>query len=187
MANHKGDSHIVFLSHKRESEPNPKQGITDLAEAICAQVKTKLRETTQTVIERTISAGLQESHGALVAVTRDDKLPKFVKDGRFFREPINFERLVETAVAGAEEDRLRLLSHAAVLEGVFGCDGIVIFNRRATLLGYNCFVPSAPTSGAVTGGARKRAYAVLKSKIGRGLFAAFIRSQDGASEFTKLP
>jgi hypothetical protein len=186
MANHKGDSHIVFLSHKRESEPSPKQGISDLAEAICGQVRIKFRERTQTVIERTISAGLQESHGALVAVTRGDLRPKFVKDGRFFLEPLNFEHLVEQAIGGGEEDRLRLLSHASVLEGVFACDGIVIFNRRATVIGYNCFVSSAGVPGTATGGARQRAYAILKNKIGHGLFAAFIRSQDGASEFTKL-
>lgn len=187
LANHKGDSHIVFLSHKRESDPNPKEGISSLAEAICCQVRAKLRETTRTVIERAISAGLQESHGALVAVARATTRPKFFKDGRFFLTPISFESLVEQAMAGGEEDRLRLLSHASVLEGMFGCDGIVIFNRRATVLGYNCFVPATVKGGAPMGGARKRAYAVLKEKVGNGLFAAFIRSHDGAAEFTKVP
>lgn len=186
MANHKGDSHIVFLSHKREWEPNPRQFVSDLATAICSQVKTKLRETTETVIERAITTGLQESHGALVAVTRGEDTPKFLTDGRFFSDSINFGHLVDKAASGDEADRLRLLSHASVLEGMFGCDGIIVFNRRATVLGYNCFIPSSTRSGPATGGARKRAYEVLKGKIGRGLYAALLRSQDGASEFTKL-
>jgi hypothetical protein len=186
LANHQGDSHIVFLSHKRESEPNPKQFVSDLANAICSQVGVKLRETTETVIERALSDGLQESHGALAAVSRGDTMPKFIKDGRFFAEPINFEQLVEKATSGAEADRLRLLSHTTVLEGMFGCDGIIVFNRRATVIGYNCFVSAAAQSGPAAGGARRRAYEVLKRKVGHGLYAAFMRSHDGTSEFTKL-
>src|SRR5437762_6647734 len=111
-----------------------------LAKAICSQVRVKLREATETVIERILTAGLQESHGTLVAVSRGDTMPKFIKDGRFFAEPVNFEQLVERAASGSEAERLRLLSYASVLEGMFGCDGIIIFNRRATVIGYNCFV-----------------------------------------------
>ena len=186
LANHKGDWHIVFVSHKRESEPNPRQFVSDLAKAICSQVRVKLREATETVIERILTAGLQESHGTLVAVSRGDTMPKFIKDGRFFAEPVNFEQLVERAASGSEAERLRLLSYASVLEGMFGCDGIIIFNRRATVIGYNCFVSPTARSGPPAGGARKRAYEVLKQRLGHGLYAAFMRSQDGASEFTKL-
>lgn len=186
LTNHNGDSHTIFISDKRETEPSPRQFVSNLASAICGKLPDVNRLSTQTVIEKALTNGLDASHGALVAVTRSVSPPKFLKDGLLLKDPLDFSELTLKARQGSEEDRMRLISYSKVLEGMFGCDGIVVFNRQATLIGYNCFVkPSAKTPPA-SGGARKRAYATLQSKLGNGLFAAFIRSQDGWSEFNQI-
>jgi hypothetical protein len=61
-------------------------------------------------------------------------------------------------------------------------DGIVLFDNHARLLGFNYFV-SSPSPQRVLGGARKRAYSVLESKLGNGLTAVLMQSQDGTSHF----
>lgn len=186
LTNHIGDSHTIFISDKRETEPSPRQFVSDLAKAICGELPADNQSSTQTVIEKALTNGLEASHGALVAVTRKERPPEFLKDGLLLEEPLNFGDLALKARQGNEEDRMRLISYSKVLEGMFGCDGIVVFNRKATLIGYNCFVKPSSKSPPVSGGARKRAYGALQTKLGKGLFAAFIRSQDGWSEFKQI-
>jgi hypothetical protein len=186
LTNHNGDSHTVFISDKRETEPSPRQFVSDLAKAICGKVDADIRPSAQTVIEKSLNNGLEASHGALVAVTRSDVPPQFLQDGLLLDEPLDFGDLARKARHGGEEDRMRLISYARVLEGMFGCDGIVVFNRRAKLIGYNCFIKPSAKNTPASGGARKRAYGTLKTRLGNGLFAAFIRSQDGWSEFKQI-
>jgi len=63
--------------------------------------------------------------------------------------------------------------------GMFGSDGIVIFDTKARLLAYRGFTKLKPAEA--NGGARRRAYYALCEKVGHGLGAAFFQSQDGAS------
>lgn len=75
---------------------------------------------------------------------------------------------------------------AEVVKGMLCCDGISLFDERARLLGYRCFVSISQSSGIV-GGARKRAFAALKRRLHRGLSSVFIQSQDGLTEFEDKP
>ncbi|WP_411847431.1 hypothetical protein AAFN60_08925 [Roseibacillus persicicus] len=186
LTNHNGDSHTIFISDKREAEPSPRQFVSDLAQAICSELKADIRPSAQTVIEKALNNGLEASHGALVAVTRKDKPPQFLQDGLLLNEPLNFGELARKALHGNEQDRMRLISFTKVLEGMFGCDGIIVFNRKATLIGYNCFIKPSAKKTPASGGARKRAYGALQTRLGKGLFATFIRSQDGWSEFKQI-
>jgi len=186
IENHNGDQHTIFLSDRKESEPSPRKFVSDLAEAICSDLKDDVRESAQTLIEKILTTGLEESHGALIAVARSVTQPKFFKDGLFLKQPLDFEVLVRNALSGGAEEKMRLLEHSQVLKGMFGCDGIVLFNRRATLLGYNCFVKPSGQTPPSSGGARKRAFAELQRKLGNGLYAVFIRSQDGWSNLQTI-
>lgn len=70
----------------------------------------------------------------------------------------------------------------SLLKGMFNSDGIVLFDNKGKLLAYNCFVKVTAKAGMV-GGARKRAFTTLSQRIGNGLSAAFIQSQDGWTEY----
>jgi hypothetical protein len=65
-------------------------------------------------------------------------------------------------------------------------DGITVLRTDGTVAGYNAFVrlPPAPREAAraVLGGARRRTFEVLSGEIGRGIVAAFFRSQDGDAQ-----
>jgi hypothetical protein len=61
-------------------------------------------------------------------------------------------------------------------------DGIILFDNKARLLGFNYFVRSK-TASKESGGARRRAFATLVKNIDNGLCGAFIQSQDGWSDF----
>lgn len=65
-------------------------------------------------------------------------------------------------------------------------DGIILFDDRAEILGYNYFVRAKPTANE-SGGARRRAFATLARYVGKGLTAAFMQSQDGWSDFKGTP
>jgi len=185
LANHKGDSHTVYLSDKKESEKSPRTFIKELTDVICFKLSPKIRLSIQTVIEKTLTDGLDSSHGALIAVTTDKNTPQFLCDGTLLEKPIDFSELVNKAVQKNIEDSLRLTAFTQILKGMFNCDGIMVFSPYGQLIGYNCFIKSALNSKDISGGARKRAFASLESKIDNGICAAYIRSHDGWSKITK--
>jgi len=75
-----------------------------------------------------------------------------------------------------------LVNKGALLKGMFNSDGIILFDRKGQLLGYNYFV-NLPAEKGLVGGARKRAFSSLKKKVGSGLVAVFMQSQDGWTDF----
>jgi len=75
-----------------------------------------------------------------------------------------------------------LISNGCLLKGMLNTDGITLFDNKSRLLGYNCFV-KVNRNDNVIGGARKRAFTALAAKLGRGLCAVFMQSQDGWSDY----
>jgi hypothetical protein len=110
------------------------------------------------------------------------KPPRFLSnDGVMLEKPIDFASLVSD-LKKERIDSSHLESKGHLLQGMLNSDGIILFDNKGRLLGYNCFV-KVNNKDNVIGGARKRAFASIKSKINRGLSAAFIQSQDGWTDF----
>ena len=185
LSNHKGDRHTIFLSDKKESEASPRSYIHELTKSICNKTDSKHKAAIQTLLEKSITEGLHASHGALIAVTSSNKFPACLKDGLILDHPLDFAELVAHAKENSLESCLKLNAFTKILRSMFNCDGIIVFTQDAKLVGYNCFIKPPSNALATTGGARKRAYGALKSKIGNGIVASFIRSQDGWSTLEK--
>jgi hypothetical protein len=185
LANHKGDRHTIYLSDKKESETSPRVYINELSQIICSKISDKERPPLQTLLEKTLTDGLDSSHGALIAVITDKTPPKFLNDGIILQEPIDLAHLVNQAREHSTEDCLKLSAFTKILKGMFNCDGIIVFSPYAKIIGYNSFVKSSSKAAPVAGGARKRAFAALESKINHGICAAYIRSHDGWSKLNK--
>ena len=69
-------------------------------------------------------------------------------------------------------------------------DGVTVFATDGTVRAYGCFLREPGTgvpSAQVVGGARRRAYGVLRSHVGSELVAALYRSQDGAADCVVAP
>jgi hypothetical protein len=188
VTNHCGEQLNIFLSHRKQDSPHPKKYLNDLVRTICETVDEGLKETSETFMHKILSESLAESHGCLIAVCRTPKLPKFLSDGVPFSPPIDFaDEIKNCRDKGGALSTSILKSHALLLKGTLSCDGIVVFTRDAKLLAYRCFLSLSPQeANTEQGGARSRAFNSLCVKINRGVFAAFIQSQDGYTDFRRV-
>lgn len=184
IRNSSGHRHNVFLSNKRETDPAPNRYLAALSGAICMDVDPGIRETVTTYVTRSVHEALRDSHGSLVAVTRGRSVPAFLKDGVPVSPPIRLADQVKACLDGTRNDaELRAIS--TLISGMFCSDGIVLFSSRGLVLAYNCFVKQSKKAAASTsvGGARRRAFETLCARLGRGISAAYIQSQDGWTDF----
>lgn len=182
VRSNKGEYHYIFLDHRKEDAKPPLYFIDNLVNAITSNVDPELKEPTISFLKRILFNSLRESHGCLIAVTGMKKPPKFlIEDGIVLEEPINFPELI-SKLKKNEIDASHIESKASLLKGMLNSDGILLFNNTAKLLGYNFFV-KPKKSDNVIGGARKRAFAFLSSKVNNGLSSVFMQSQDGWSDF----
>lgn len=177
-----GTYHHVFLDHRKDDTPPPLQYLDHLVQAITTKCPIDGQEALSSFLKKLLFTALRESHGCIIAVTNMSRPPAFLAaDGVILEEPIDFYGLVKELRKG-EIDSTVLSNKGALLKGMLNSDGIIIFDDRGRLIGYNCFVKVKHEPGVV-GGARRRAFAALKTKLGRGLTAAFMQSQDGWTEF----
>lgn len=177
----KSNFHYIFLNHNKEGTPPPQQYIENLVEKITEEVDINFKESTNTYLHRLFLNSLGQSHGCIIAVTNMKKVPKFLsEDGIILVNPINFGNLVDKLIR-KEIKSSYLNSNGSLLKGMLNSDGIILFNNKGCLLGYNFFVKFNATN--LVGGARKRAYDTIKSKIGKGICAVFMQSQDGLTDF----
>lgn len=183
VRSNRGRLHRIFLDHRADDAPPPLRYIDDLVALIVSDVPASSRDGVSSLLKNVIAKSLRESHGALVAVTSMKRAPKFLAaDGSILNEPIDFHGMIDLLKAKKMEYSV-VESRRALVEGMFQSDGIILFDTRAKLLGFNCFIQSS--SKNLVGGARRRAFSALKDKIGSGLSGAFIQSQDGWTDFSK--
>jgi len=177
-----GSLHYIFLNHRKEDSPPPLQFLDELVSAIVQNVKEIDKEPVMSFLKRLLFDGLRKSHGCIIAVTNMNKAPKFLADdGVILNTPIDFANLVKKL----KNDEILpscLDSQGCLLRGMLNTDGIILFDNRSRLLGYNCFVKVNRNENLI-GGARKRAYSALTAKLGKGLCAVFMQSQDGWSDY----
>lgn len=135
---------------------------------------------------RLLSRALLRSHGALLAVVArgGNEIPSALRDSIILSPPLDLaERLrahIDEGKSAASVSRLQVASELVC--GLVGSDGVTLFDTDGRVLAYRCFVAGGSTGGAVTGGARTRAYKALVDMCGSELDAALFRSQDGRTE-----
>lgn len=185
IRNYRGDYHYVFFSNRKDSTPSPLQHVDALVTEICQKVPSEIKESVMTFLGKSLREALLESHGTLIAVLQK-KVPKYLSDGVHLPKPIDFSKLVEHALRDKEQ-LSALAFEVYLLKGMFNSDGIILFSRDAKLLAYNCFIslPAQKTQSHI-GGARMRAFEALSIKLGRGISAIYIQSQDGLSDFREV-
>ncbi len=194
LQNHLGSKQNILLNDKPESEPLPNAYTNELINIICSDIKAESHEPTKTFLGKTLNKALTSCHGTIIAVTSMNKPPSFLKDGVHLKTPLDFPKSVtekqniekQTSTFDFSADH-RLTANAALVQGMISSDGITLFSTSGKLLAYNCFIQSTQNKSGkpIVGGARTRAYEALKGKIGKGISAVFIQSQDGWTKFSK--
>ena len=80
----------------------------------------------------------------------------------------------------------QLVAWNQLLRRMANMDGITVLDSCGAIIGYNCFVKDSTAgsheSGTITGGARRRAFDVLRSQIGKQISGVIYKSQDGVVE-----
>lgn len=185
IRNSRGAGHYVFFNHGKEDGPSPLLHVDNFILSATRRVSARDMDTVQSYLKKIVTESLSAGHGVIWAVTSMKAPPKFLeKDGIFFGDPIDFQGMVKKLKAG--DLSLDFLERKAELvRGMLCCDGISLFDDHARFLGYRCFVSMPRSIGVVgvVGGARRRAFAALKNRLGKGLSSVFMKSQDGLTEF----
>ncbi|MBK9444040.1 MAG: hypothetical protein IPN53_23225 [Comamonadaceae bacterium] len=190
LCNHKGDIYSMLLSDKPATSPLPQAYTSNLVKLVCKDLNYPFKESTETYLEKTIRAALNSCHGAIIAVAKTKKIPRFLSDGVVLKVPLDIVSSVSKLLAKDADNTAEhaLNANAALIKGMISSDGITVFNTLGFLIAYNCFIasPSKVSGKVVIGGARTRAYEALKAKVGKGLEGVFIQSQDGWTKFTGI-
>jgi hypothetical protein len=113
----------------------------------------------------------------------------YCDDGTFLPNPINIcEQIGDFLAEQSMESGAKLQATATLIRGMLRSDGITLFSDNGCIVGFRIFIGKADATGSRTGqtkiigGARRRAYDTMKTKLGQGLVATFFRSQDGHME-----
>lgn len=180
-----GSLHHVYFNHRKQESPPPLQIIDKLAKRITKDTDRTNGEAIQTFLFQSLKSALAKSHGSLIAVVNAKSLPVFLSDDAVvLPDPIDFFSLISQIQRdrGAVSTQGILNASVELLEGMIHSDGVTIFDEKARILAYRCFV-STSNKANVVGGARMRAFNAIKGQFGNGISAAFMKSQDGWMEF----
>ncbi len=188
LSNQNGENHHLMLSEKAGPKAaEPTDSFKRIVSAVCKKVSLNHQDSVSTCLERILRLGLIDSHGALIAVTTSDKVPRFLQDGITLSPAIDLSACVKSRLAKTDPDDFRIEGVTSLVRGMLTSDGITVFSPTAKLLSYNCFIHASQSKERqIVGGARSRAFSALKDKLGRGLSAVFSQSQDGWMKFEEL-
>jgi len=140
-------------------------------------------------IDRILSSAIKDCHGTLIAVIpkRIKGIPKELADMVVLDPPFSlyerFTRHIDDGKTAASVSRLQVASE--LVSGIISSDGVTVFSSDGYILGYRAFVYSDSGGKPANGGARSRAFVIIKSMVGDELNAAFFRSQDGRTELAR--
>lgn len=180
VRSNQGSTLYISLSPSSSTHPATQSQLSQLVCHLTREV-TKHKEFVEKVLTNALSEAIKKSHGCLIAVTNDEEIPDtFNGDGIQLSPTIDFQKLVSLCV-NEDKEAGALISFSHILENMLNTDGIVIFNQKAQLLGFNFFIQSSHANSF--GGARSRAFDALCSHLNTKLCAAYMQSQDGLTQF----
>jgi hypothetical protein len=188
VINSAGDRLEISLTTSTPSKGATGGQILAFSQAACLAVPPAERALAVTYLDRLLTSCLRGSHGALLAVAPHHKKLDSAKfsDGVVLPDPILLVDMLLSAVREQSAHAAsQLRSHESLLRGMIASDGVTILGTNGTIKAFRVFVsPGGRKSGQAppTGGARTRAFDVLRSYVPRTLSAALFRSQDGRTE-----
>ncbi len=136
-------------------------------------------------LRRILSTTIQHCHGTLLAVIPpfDGLTPSSIGNAVRPDPKIDLAELHGAALRLRDADSLAdLRAGEVLLAGMIASDGIVVFGSDGTVRAYRSFIKPEPVEALLLpseGGARRRAFELMKLRIPTQYVAAFYRSQDG--------
>jgi hypothetical protein len=168
--------------------------VSEFSAAACSDVPDESRVQATGYLARILTDCLRGSHGTLLAAVphkrRLDR--KKFSDGVVLDQPIPLIQSMLAAVRAQTIAEVSLLrSQESLLRGMIGSDGVTVLGTDGSIRAFRLFVQKTErrttTNHPGPGGARSRAFAILRSYVGNSLRAALYRSQDGRMEVAVEP
>ena len=162
-----------------------------LTTMVVAHVSEAIKNPFHSYMKRTLGTILQQCHGTIIGVVKADidTIPESYKDGIILAPPVSLASAFESLQNNPSAPSLvHLSSLEAILRGMIQCDGITLLASDGSIRAFRVFVkPTPPEQAAlqdstIKGGARSRAFHLMKHRLGDLLTCAFFRSQDGKME-----
>ncbi|MGR5204688.1 hypothetical protein ACPV3S_18255 [Photobacterium damselae] len=180
VRSNKGSTLYISLSPATSEHTSTQSHLSKLVDCITNELHEN-KDFVHKVLSDSLSEAIKKSHGCLIAVSTTEQTPAtFNGDGISLSPVIDFHKLV-TLCINEDKEAGALISFSHILESMINTDGIVIFNQKAQLLGFNFFIQSSSINSF--GGARSRAFEALCSKLKTELCGAYMQSQDGLTQF----
>jgi len=185
---HGGKLEISLTTATQSTKPMSGH-VDEFAKVTCSEVPPEQREQATDYMARLLTDCLRGGHGALLASVPSGTpldLDKF-SDGVVLGESIPLVQTMITAVhARTAAEATLLRSQESLLRGMIESDGVTVFGTDGSIRAFRIFVQQTGADQAavqpVSGGARSRAFAVLRGYVGPSLKAALFRSHDGRME-----
>jgi hypothetical protein len=184
-----GGSLVVTFGASRASGTSPVDAQAALVASIVADVQEDIREQTAAFYRSLVSRVVKAGHGTLAVVLPRKKrsLPRIFKDGIPLKPAVSVTEGISELIQGDScAANTTLQAKGALITGMLLSDGITAFASDGSVRGYKIFVkhPSNNTNPNA-GGARRRTFELLKSRVGQELTCAFMQSQDGATDYKR--
>ena len=188
-----GGAGVYFdFSGSPEQARTPGYVVQEFVAAVTASAPQEVRAELQAFYYRIIVDVVTGSHGALLAIMNPTASPPaFLEDGIWLPEPVSQRTWIapEDATLTSESARA-LFAYAQLIRRMTMMDGITVLASDGSVRAYGCFAHEGVVSHGqahVVGGARQRAWGILKAHVGTVLTAALYRSQDGAADCVSAP
>lgn len=182
-----GDLIEFHLSSIPENGPFIRDEIERLSNAICTQVPEEIQKDMKAYFRRLLEDSLRASHGTLVAVMKEVS-GELAFDGVCLANPIEFvSAFTEVRNSSTADSLSRLQSLEVLFRGMICSDGITILRPNASICAYSVFIKPDKSDESefdlkVTGGARSRAFELMKKRVGSIFNCVLFRSQDGKTD-----
>jgi hypothetical protein len=186
-----GNRMELGLTAKRPATKSVTDSFSALAIEATRSVLDENRKAASLYLQRLLAQICQRCHGTMIVVLPTGMMvvPEAFHDGVILEEPINllgaFHEMISEATAAT---LARLSAHESLLRGMIQSDGITVLSADGRVLGFRVFVKPdeqerhAMHGNETRGGARSRAFELLKLRVGESLSCAFFRSQDGETK-----
>ena len=175
---------LICLSLKDHKVTSFGEELTILCDSISQDIIEDYREIAASYFEKIISEATRIGHGNLIGVVKDEsdnieKLKLRHPDGIYLKNPIDLlELLVASEMTNSREASTVNRLYASLVQSMLNHDGLTLFTTDGKLVGYHIFVkPDTNEQAEIVGGARSRAYEVMKAS--NVFCCCFYKSHDG--------
>jgi hypothetical protein len=183
-----GQYKYINMSGEYEEAKNPPKLIYDFMNVVTKDAPPEVLPHLRSFYYRVGVDLLHANHGALLAVTHfNQEIPEIFQDGILLKERIDLSKAISKFLDTSDrESYQRLVAWSQLLRRMTRMDGITLVDTSGAIVGYNCFIRNSDLEFnpkfSSSGGARRRAFDVLRTHLGEHLSGVIYKSQDGVIE-----